>query len=167
MYGARGVLDVKKPWRLLLFILAAAISTLGGFRSGLIIILLLFAVLFYMEGLFRTRHFLVLALIGVVGGAVMLPNIRNLPTSIQRTLSFLPINVDPMVRLDAEGSTTWRLEIWQRVLPDVPKYLIKGKGYAMSAEELMMLQGGPAGMPRSCPRKGLCWQAIITAARCH
>ncbi len=140
-YGARGVLDVKKPWRLFLFLLAIMISTLGGFRSGLILLFLLFAVLFYMEGLFRTRYFMVLALIGILVAAMVLPNARSLPLSMQRTLSFLPVNVDPMVRQDAEGSTTWRVEMWQRVLPDVPKYLIKGKGYAMNPEELMMLQG--------------------------
>ncbi len=141
VYGARGVLDVKKPWRLLLFILAGVLSTLGGFRSGLIILLLLFCVLFYMEGLFQTRYFVVLMLIGLLAAAVVLPNARSLPSSIQRSLSFLPVNVDPMIRQDAEGSTTWRLEVWQRVLPDVPKYLIKGKGYTMNPEELMMLQG--------------------------
>lgn len=139
-YGASGVLDLKKPWRLVLLLLATTISTLGGFRSGLIIMLLLFGVMFYMEGLFRTRYFLVLASIGVLAGAIVIGNCRSLPLSMQRTLSFLPIDVDPMVRLDAEGSTNWRLEIWKRVLPDVPKYLLKGKGYAMNPEELMMLQ---------------------------
>lgn len=140
-HGARGVLDVKKPWRLLLLLLSIVVSTLGGFRSGLILLLLLFAVMFYMEGLFRTRYSLVLILSGMLALAIILPNARSLPLSVQRTLSFLPVNVDPVVRLDAEGSTTWRVQIWQRMLPDIPKYFLKGKGYAMNPEELMMLQG--------------------------
>ncbi|HZQ45942.1 MAG TPA: hypothetical protein VFC07_02940 [Verrucomicrobiae bacterium] len=140
-YGARGVLDLKKPWRLVLLLMAVMISTLGGFRSGLILLFLIFSVLFYMEGLFRTRYFPIIILSGIMAAAILLPNARSLPLSMQRTLSFLPISIDPVVRQDAEGSTTWRLQIWQRLLPDVPKYLLKGKGYAMNPEELMMLQG--------------------------
>jgi hypothetical protein len=36
--------------------------------------------------------------------------------------------------MDAEGSTQWRLDIWEALLPEVPKYLMLGKGYAFSAE---------------------------------
>lgn len=141
-YGARGVLDLRKPWRLALVLLGMVGSALGGYRSGPILMSVTFAALFYMEGLFRTRYMLVALLALVLGGAFLIADARSLPTSVQRSLSFVPgINLDPMVRQDAEGSTTWRVQIWKRMLPDVPKYLVKGKGYAMNPEELMMLQG--------------------------
>jgi len=35
--------------------------------------------------------------------------------------------------LNAEGSTEWRLEIWRALLPQIPNYLLIGKGYAFSA----------------------------------
>ena len=55
---------------------------------------------------------------------------------VQRTLSFLPVNVDFDVRQSTEASTEWRVEMWKRVLPDVPKYLLKGKGFNLSADEV-------------------------------
>ena len=139
-HGARGVLNLKRPWRLLLLIMAFVMNLYAGFRSNVILLSMAFAVMFYMDGLFRTRYFIVLGLSAILAGAVLLPNTLRLPYPAQRALSFLPITVDPMARLDAEGSTTWRVQMWQRLLPDIPKYLIKGKGYSMNPEELMMLQ---------------------------
>jgi hypothetical protein len=141
IYGARGVLDLRRPWRLVFLLLAVVGSALGGFRSGMIIFTGTYAALFYMEGLFRTRYATIAVFAVVFGGAFLMLDGRSLPYPIQRSLSFLPaINLDPMVRQDADGSTTWRVQIWRRMLPEVPKYLIKGKGYAMNPEELMMLQ---------------------------
>jgi hypothetical protein len=40
------------------------------------------------------------------------------------------------VAADAQASTEWRLEIWKIVLPEIPRYLLLGKGYAINAEEL-------------------------------
>ncbi len=141
MYGARGVLDLKRPWRLVFLFLAVVGCALGGFRSEMIVFVATYAALFYMEGLFRTRYAMIALFAIVLGGAFLMLDGRSLPYPIQRSLSFLPgINLDPMVRQDAEGSTAWRLQIWKRMLPEVPKYLIKGKGYAMNPEELMMLQ---------------------------
>jgi hypothetical protein len=59
---------------------------------------------------------------------------------VQRTLSFLPLKIDPVTRQMAESSTEWRVEMWKTVLPEVPKYLLKGKGYNYSADDLFMTQ---------------------------
>jgi hypothetical protein len=148
MYGARGVLDLKKPWRLALVLLAMAGSAWGGFRSGLIIMGMVYVALFYMEGLFRTRYVLAALLVLVLGGAFLVTQARNLPTAVQRSLSFIPgIDLDPFVRFDAEGSTTWRVLIWKRMFPQIPKYLLKGKGYAMNPEELEQLQSTQGDAP--------------------
>jgi hypothetical protein len=40
--------------------------------------------------------------------------------------------VDADVRRDAESSEDWRFQIWQAELPQVPQYLLLGKGYAIS-----------------------------------
>jgi hypothetical protein len=79
-----------------------------------------------------------LGLVGValLAAAVVLPQADKLPLVVQRTLSFLPIKVDFGVRQSADSSTEWRLEMWNRVLPDVPRYLLKGKGYVLTPDDV-------------------------------
>ena len=138
-HGVRGVLDLHRPWRGLVLLLAVVGSLFGGFRSVIILYFATFVCLFYWEGLFRTRLPFILLLGGILGGGALLPLVGKLPLSAQRTLSFLPINVDPIAREDAEASTAWRLNMWQDVLPQVPRYLIKGKGYTMNPDEMFMV----------------------------
>jgi hypothetical protein len=38
--------------------------------------------------------------------------------------------------MDAEGSQEWRIEIWRDTYPKVPQYLLLGKGYSISKDEL-------------------------------
>src|SRR6266481_435165 len=137
-YGLRGVLDLSKPWRGGLFLLATVACLACGFRGAIINLVLLVAFLFYFEGLHRTR-FLPLCL-GLVFAACLaiVPLARHLPSSMQRTLSFLPVEIDPLVKQSAISSTDWRVEIWKLVLPQVPRYLIKGKGYGMDPNDLYM-----------------------------
>lgn len=138
-YGVRGILDLKKPWRLALVALAFLGSLFSGFRSNLIMVLLTFALMFYMEGLFRSKYFMTLGLAGILAACIILPNVQSLPLVVQRTLSFLPITVDPVARESARDSTQWRLTMWDNVIPDIPKYLLKGKGYALNPDDMYML----------------------------
>jgi O-Antigen ligase len=139
-YGLRGTFDLTRPWRMLFFLVAVIATLYSGFRSNLILLLLTVAVMFIFEGLFRTRLMLILIVVGAITVAIGLPYTQKLPQSVQRTLCFLPINVDPMVRQDADNSTNWRLEMWQDVLPTVPRYLFKGKGFGVDADEMFLIQ---------------------------
>jgi hypothetical protein len=134
-YGVRGIFSISRPWYLALFLASAVTSLFGGFRSGLIALVLGFSLQFYMEGLHRTKLLPIFILALSLGVAVALPFVRQMPYVVQRSLSFLPIEVDPIARLDAEGSTEWRLKIWEAVLPQVPKYFFLGKGLAMSQDD--------------------------------
>lgn len=138
-YGVRGLLDLRRPWRITLLLLAMAASMYSGYRSSLVLFPLTFAVMFFLEGLHRTRYCLLLVLGLLLAAAVLVPNVNKLPLSMQRSLSFLPINVDVLAREDAGGSTDWRLQMWKQLLPEVPKYLIKGKGYSIDPNELYMI----------------------------
>ena len=137
VYGIRGIFNLRKFWRLPLFCAAVVGCMLGGFRSMLVLFLLTFAFVFCFEGLMRSRF-----LPGIVCGGLMLiaaavPFTDQMPFAVQRTLSVVPfINLDPSVRGDAEGSTEWRVQMWNLVLPEVPKYLIVGKGLSIDANEL-------------------------------
>ncbi|MCU0785415.1 MAG: O-antigen ligase family protein [Verrucomicrobia bacterium] len=138
-YGIRGLFDLTRPWRMGLVLVAVFASLFGGFRSTLVLLGLMFVILFLIEGLWRTRFLWIVLFSGVVVAGAFLPFVDKMPLSVQRTVSFLPLDVDPWVKLGAQDSTTWRLEMWRTLLPDVPKYLFKGKGYAINAKELLLI----------------------------
>lgn len=134
--GVRGIFTPHRPWRFVLFALFACLSLFGGFRSFLIFSSLVFCIQFCLEGGHRTVLLPIL-----VGGlflvaTVALPFVQRFPLSVQRSLSFLPVPIDAGVAAEAEGSSQWRLQIWQAVMPQVPQYLLLGKGLAMSHEEV-------------------------------
>ena len=135
-WGVTGLFDLGRPWRLALLLGAGFVSMYGGFRSAVMFQLVIFAFLFWIEGLWRTRYLALTLGVGLAAAAVFLPFADRMPLSVQRAVSFLPVKVDPLVKQSAQVSTEWRLEIWKNVWPDVPRYLFKGKGYALDPHEL-------------------------------
>ena len=135
-HGVRGVLDRSKPHRLVLLISALLIVAAGGYRGFFILLALTFLFLFYYEGLLRSRLGFGLLAAGLFGLALLFPLANRLPLSIQRTLSFLPLQIDPVARLNAEKSTEWRLEMWNELMPEVKKYFFKPKGVEVSGIDL-------------------------------
>ena len=57
---------------------------------------------------------------------------------VQRSLAFLPIKLDPIAADNARASTDWRLAMWLDVLPQIPQYLILGKGLGINLHDLDM-----------------------------
>lgn len=137
-YGIAGVFDFSRPWRLALFLGAGFATMFGGFRSAVLFQLATFMILFMVEGLWRTRYVLYLLGIALLGGVAIVSTAEKLPLAVQRAVSFLPIKVDALTKQAAEASVEWRLELWRNVLPDVPRYLFKGKGYSLDPNELYM-----------------------------
>jgi hypothetical protein len=139
-YGVRGLFDPGKPWRTLSFLVASLVSLLGGYRSALILGVLVFSVQFFYEGLLRTRLTLVFVLLFALLGSGLVAFSDRLPLSVQRSLSFLPVKVDPSTKLDAQSTLDWRLQIWKIVFPEIPKYLWVGKGFAYSGVDSYLTQ---------------------------
>ena len=138
-YGLRGVLFSPNILRALAFILILGLSTLGGFRSTLVANMLILVLLFFFEGLYRTR-LLPAAIMGLaLMAAVLVPLAIHLPFTVQRSLTILPLNLDPQARLDAESTSNWRLEMWHDLWPKVPDYLLLGKGYLLNAQDFDMM----------------------------
>jgi len=135
----RGGFGVNHPWRIFIFLAMIWVALLGSYRSIAILLGLTFLVQFHFEGLFRTQLLPVLVLAGVLVVAISLPMVHQLPITIQRSLSFLPVEVDPVARLGAEASSEWRIRMWRAVLPIVPQYLVLGKGYAINPADLQMI----------------------------
>jgi hypothetical protein len=147
-FGIRGLLDLARPWRLLLLALALAVGTLSGFRSFVLFGGLTFALVFYLEGLHRTRYMPALLSVILLGSVVVLPQAEKLPLVVQRTLSFLPGHFDYAARESASSSLDWRVEMWKEVMPEVPKYLFRGKGWGIDARDFFTsVEMGEVGNP--------------------
>jgi len=147
-FGMRGVLDLTRPWRLLLVLLALVCGMLSGFRAFVLLSALTFTILFWLEGLHRTRYLPALLGLAILGSVVVLPQAENLPLMVQRSLSFLPGKFNWIARESAEGSWQWRVDMWKLVLPEVPKHLLHGKGWSFEASEYFTaVETGEAGNP--------------------
>ena len=140
--GLRGIFTSVKPWRVVLFLLLLSLTLLGGFRLAVIGYMMTFGLLFYLEKLYKTRMLLVFLMGAALGLALLVPFSNKLPTTYQRALSFIPfLEWDTQTKLDAEGSTEWRYKMWHDLWPQVPQYLLLGKGYAFSQLELQESMG--------------------------
>jgi hypothetical protein len=137
-WGIRGIFSIARPWRTVVFIATVLLSLLGGFRSTEIIIGLLLICQFCVEGLWRTRFLPLLLGLGLVVGVMLFAYSDRMPLAAQRALCFLPVKVDPGVKADADYSAEWRYEMWRILVPQIPKYLLLGKGYRIDPEELYL-----------------------------
>jgi O-Antigen ligase len=123
--------------RLLCTLVVVLGCLVGGFRSMLVLILLICFIMFWMEGLFRSKYVLV-PLAALMLCLPLAPYADRLPLSIQRTLSVIPIiKVSPEARLSAQGSSEWRIEMWKTLLPQVPHYFWLGKGFESNTSEFI------------------------------
>jgi hypothetical protein len=137
-YGIEGALDLTKLWRPFIFVVAFAASFFGGYRSTVILVAMVLGLVFFFEGLLRSR-LMPIALLGIfLAGGVTVAFSDRMPLPVQRCLTLLPVKLDPVARLSAESSSDWRLEIWKALLPQVPQYLLLGKGLTFDANDMAM-----------------------------
>ena len=130
------------PGRIMLIGIAFGAIFLSGFRSAL-----LFAfVVFVLSSLLRGK----LKDLWVAGGVVLLVatllislqgSVLQLPRTMQRALSWLPGDWDPVALADAEGSSRWRFEMWawawndDRILRD----RTWGQGFGLSIDDMNLI----------------------------
>ncbi len=138
-YGIQGIFLGGKWWRWCLWIVSFLLVFLGGFRSGIFAVGATFLVMFFMEGMHRTKLLLVAILSGIVTITAIIPLAPHLPFTFQRALAFLPLNISQEARTSAEDSTNWRMEMWKALMPQVSQHLLVGKGYAITAEDFQMM----------------------------
>jgi len=141
-YGLRGVFLSNHLWRAPAFLVLFPFTMLGGFRNALIGALFVYTIMFFLEGLHRTKLLPVLLLVGCLFAPVLGFFSDHLPYTFQRSMSFLPLKWDEDVLMDADGSTEWRKSLWASLYPQVPQYLLLGKGYNMSAEDFQNIGNG-------------------------
>lgn len=135
-FGVAGLLNLQHPWRLVSFLGFAALGALGGFRSSIILTGMMFVVQFWLEGLWRTKWLPIFLGVSVFAGILLVGFAEKMPLPVQRSLAFLPVEIDPAARIDAEASSLWRIAVWRAVLPEVPQYLWIGKGHGLDSTQL-------------------------------
>jgi hypothetical protein len=160
-HGVAGVFNFARPWRMAILLTAVVLGAYGGFRSALLLMTMIFLILFCLEKLWGTRIFIILLIGMVLGGALLVGFADKLPLTVQRAVSFLPLEIDPVIRADAQDSTDWRLDMWKAVLPQVPEHLLHGKGYNISGDDLFLTQ--------ESTYRGLAarWEGAATAGDYH
>ena len=141
-YGLRGIFLTHRLWRPALFMVLFPLTMLGGFRSFLIGALAIYALMFFFEGLHRTRLLPCFLLGGFLCAPLLFLFSNQLPIVFQRSMSFLPFNWDVSVVMDTDSSTGWRLDMWRALFPQVPQYLLLGKGYSLNAEDFQDIGNG-------------------------
>jgi hypothetical protein len=141
-YGMRGIFDPAKPMRGVLFSVSFLLTLLGGFRNQFGGFVLLMGMMFFLEGLHRSRLMIVVVLGGALGLAMLATVSDQLPYTFQRSMSFLPFKWRQDVLIDTHGSSEWRYNIWRATWPKVPQYLLLGKGYGLSKEDYGMIGQG-------------------------
>ncbi|MGA2030354.1 MAG: O-antigen ligase family protein [Verrucomicrobiota bacterium] len=138
-YGIRGIFNWHHPFRMFFFIAGFVVGLFGGFRSYIILFLLVFAIQFYYEKLFRGSLVWIFLACALLAGVFIVSYSDRLPLTFQRAISFVPgINIDPAARYDAQNSLQWRLDMWQVVLPLVPQYFFIGKGYGYDITDYIL-----------------------------
>jgi hypothetical protein len=146
-FGLRGIFLGNKLWRPIVFFLALVLIFLGGYRSALMITAATITLQFFLEGLHRTGLVIVAVILSLAGIGAALPLASHLPYTFQRTLAFLPkdwINLSTDARAAAQASSEWREDMWSALLPQVPKHLLLGKGYAISMEDFAFISESEA-----------------------
>lgn len=137
------------PLRALGFIVAFVLVGLSGFRSSLLAMAGYMAAGTWLRG--RLRDFMPLAAAGVLGVLALAGAVQSgisVPLTIQRALSVLPLGWDLAATQDAEGTTTWRLDMWRDAWND-PNYFkdkVFGDGFGFTQQELMIFANEMIGM---------------------
>lgn len=137
-YGIRGLFDWSKPWRLGLLVLTLAAAFFAGFRSAIMMLFLIFVLQFYFERLMRTYYLPIVFGLLLCGLTPVFFFSNSMPFSVQRAISFLPVNVNSDVLMDAKDSSEWRYGMWAEVWnKEVPQYLLIGKGYSVDPADII------------------------------
>jgi hypothetical protein len=134
--GVREPLVHKSYRKIFLFFFVVVIGCLGGYRMYFILSAATFMAVLYYDGLLRSKYTAAMLGCFVLLCAIAIPLANKLPLSIQRSISFLPVDVDPIARQSAETTSEWRLKLWQVAVTEVPKYFWFGRGLAMNAQEM-------------------------------
>ncbi len=141
-YNPLTLLSPLHPLRMLLFGFAIIAIFLSGFRSAMLFAM----VAYFLSAVLRGN----LKDLWIAGGGALLAlvvlitvqgSLIQLPQTMQRTLSWLPGDWDQAAVADAEGSSTWRFEMWEWAWNDsrIIKDRTWGTGFGLSLDDMNLI----------------------------
>lgn len=142
----------RRPLWAILILVTLAAAAMSGFRNSIVTVgLTLLLGIAYRSGIGGVA----ISIFGGIGGLALLAVVNTmhpLPPNIQRSLTFLPGTWEERYKLDAEGSSEWRFEVWREVLLTdrwiQNKWLGDGLGFSAAelASQMNSRQGVRAGI---------------------
>jgi len=141
-YNPSTLISPFYPVRVLLFCLGLIAIFLSGFRSIILFAMVAFLLSSVLRGNWRD---LWVAGAGLLMGLMVLISVQGhllqLPRTVQRTLSWLPGDWDQAAVADAEGSTRWRVEMWEWAWNDdrIMRDKIWGTGFGLSLDDMSLI----------------------------
>ena len=137
-----GWMSVIRPWKPLFLIFVFTMLMKSGFRSAFAIVI----GVGLFSGYIRQGYRDVLKMAAVGSLLLLLATsfhgvLFELPRNIQRTLSFLPGDWDPVSVAEAKDSTDWRVFMWKEALL-TDRYIenkVIGDGFGMRKSEFALM----------------------------
>lgn len=130
---------------ILILIAMIALSLTSGFRlMTAMLVFVVFLAAFFQRTITGPR--VILGLLATSFALVVLYTVSyHLPLNVQRALSWLPgIEVASSAVEDAEGTITWRLDLWREAIRYIPDFFFIGKGFSYDGNLFLAAQGGYA-----------------------
>lgn len=125
-----------------MLVVALGAIFLSGFRSALLFAIVAFVLSTLLRGRLRDLSVAGSALLIALTALILLQgSVLQLPRTMQRALSWLPGDWDPVAVADAEGSSQWRFEMWgwawndDRILRD----RTWGQGFGLSIDDMNLI----------------------------
>jgi hypothetical protein len=137
--GHPGIFEWDKPWRLMLLTAAMARGPFQRFSFASRPLMRLFCHSIHDGGPLENR--LPAAFLLLLGFLCLTPHAavhQQDASAVQRSLAALPVDINPDVRAEAESSTAMAPGNVAEVWPEVPKYLLLGKGYSIDPVDLYL-----------------------------
>lgn len=131
-----------RPWTVALIVVSFILAGVSGNRIALVFNIMMAFIYTAIERdkplvhlLFRPLTFVIVLALLVLSFAA-----EFLPMTFQRVLSVIPFaNVSAEAREAATTTINWRIEVWAAALRQAPQYLLIGKGFAFSAQDVMTI----------------------------
>ncbi len=122
----------KKITRGILIILMFLLIGLTGYRSEMTRLMLLVVLVSVYFSKTRAKTVVFWGVLGLIGFILLIVVSPLLPLSMQRAISFLPgVSIGTDVVTGTELSSNFRFDMWRDYcIPNVPKYLLIGRGLA-------------------------------------
>jgi hypothetical protein len=130
------------PARCLILLLGFTTVFISGYRGALLFAVVAFLMSAILRGrirdLWASGAIAALALIAVIG---IQGNLVQLPTTMQRALSWLPGDWNQDAAADADNSSQWRFEMWQWAWNDdrILRDKVWGTGFGLSLDDMNLI----------------------------